>query len=355
MKQLYWLFNVIKPSNVRELINIIFLGISISFVIISFLSLQPGVLADVIRTIGASGTATTIIQLTNQFTKRIEQAIERNKFSTLFSCDDGSKEAISFLLPAFEIQALKEQENQEEDLDWKKYALENLSMKPTKGAIANDVKAVSYMISAYSKIFPRNDSHFLPRIRWDEDFKAKEFFSQDTNINKNTKTKELFFLIGFSNSIFVKINNRSIKTRYFFIENNKNLEKSKIEIENYIYTAYFSDETELQPQSNWYRETVLTTLGTGTTNGKYDYGILAKIDLGSKIILICAGISEVGTVQLAKYISSKWELIYQNLKNQKNNRTLKSNEPFVVLFRIPVNSENDEDVTISRTCINRWK
>ena len=287
MKQLSWLLNVIKPSNVRELINVIFLIISISFVVASF-SILSGILSDVIRTIGASGTATTIIQLINQFTKRIEETIERDKFSTLFSCDNGSKETrtITFALPAFEIQASREQENNVEDQNWKRFAHRNLSMRPTKGAIANDVKAASYIISAYSEIFPRNDSRFLPRIRWDEDFEPESFSVNDVDTIKNTEPKDLFFIIGFSNSIFVWINNNmEIQNKYFSISYKESQEENKIV--NCIRIGYFDESTrELMQPEKWNPQKVSTTLGTGTTNGDYDYGILAQINLKGKIILI---------------------------------------------------------------------
>lgn len=226
-------------------------------------------------------------------------------------------------LPAYNMENLSIDKREINTL--KQKATYNLSRLDTKTVNFNDASAFLFIMSLFQK-------NLLPM--------PQKLMGDEEKIDFNDKKKETYILIGLSNNL-VDLNDKSIPGKYFYIDTIE--EKNKYLF--FINLGRFNDSSKLLASDRW------DTYGK-TKDDKYDFGLFAKFEFGSKKIIVCGGTTETATSKLASYVYEKWENIYYELKTRKE-RKLDPNDSFAVVIKIPKNGQARDEFVIAPPCIKR--
>lgn len=243
---------------------------------------------------------------------------KKQRFLTIFSHDDKYAEtdkSTVIVLPQFEMDTSL---NQAETP--KQAAIENLRISGnTKTSNFSDTTAFSRIISLFQRNFLP-----LPQLMGDQD---NTFF---TNLER-----KIYILIGLSNNKLYTFKDKSIPAKYFECGEENRL--------FFIKCGRFKDSNELYEDEEW-------TLYKEEQDKEYDYALFAKFEYDSKKIIVCGGITETATKELAEYINQQWEYIYYRLGTIKG-KTLDPNDSFAVVIKIPKNESEDKKIKIQQICI----
>lgn len=368
IKRSIYLIKSLPPKTSREWITVIFLLISFIILLVTiYLSTQQNIqpksqenffnshfFKTLINTVGISissaGLATTLIEFINQISIRVGKFLNQGMFSTLFGCDDFENYSVIIVIPAFPIErntSITVNTNDPKDL-----AAKILSRINSRAAVESDVVAGSYLITLFSKIFLQTNSHFMPEVVWDEDLVNSFNFNEDTGARK--KSRDVYILIGFSNRIFDILNNiKNTEEKYFFIEREIEQNNDGLKIKNTIFSA-FSNKLGIELEVKaWHSDSVYCN-EEGVLLSPYDYALFSKVYLNNKTIIICGGITEFGTRQIAKYINIYWKDIYAQLEDEKKG-SLISSDSFVAVYRVPVKMNKSDEILPERCYIRRIK
>lgn len=321
--------------NIRLSITISLLIASSLLLIVTIIFTKNNELLNVIGlSISTSGFATSLVQIIEQLTERIEKFSNQRRFLRLFGCDDKTNGdgSIAIIVPAFDLNPTNSQQTgnslkqQAQKLVWK---------FSTNAAIKNDVTAASYFVSAFSKLgLP------VPQIKWDEEI----------NINDDDGVKT-YILIGLSNDVIEFVNKST--DRYFSISQRTDVNNNLAEI--IIKGGLFDNYNQLIDEARWTSYSVLLDSQTSIPKNSVDYALFAKFRINKKVFVICGGGTEWGTRDIGTHISgSGWRRIYSDLIIEKGAH-LTAKEAFAVVFQLTINKQQSQSISIVQKCIKKNK
>ncbi|MBD2604511.1 hypothetical protein H6G81_08195 [Scytonema hofmannii FACHB-248] len=314
----------------------IFLLIASLLVLIATIIITKGEQNNLLFLIGISIStsmlATSLVQIIELVTEKIEKRSNQRSFLRLFGCDDktNGNGSIAIIIPAFVLN----QNNSQQAGNTLKQQAQNLVWRlSSNAAIKNDVTAASSFVSAFSRLgLP------VPQIKWDEEIKL--------NDDDGIKT---YILIGLSNNVIQFVNQST--ERYFSIS--QNLDKNNNLSEILIKAGFFDNYKQLVDETRWISNSVLLD-STSHPKNDVDYALFGKFRINSKVFVICGGGTEWGTHNIGIHMSdSGWRRVYYDLKREKGDH-LTANEAFAVVFQVPINKPS-ERISIVHKCIRRKK
>ena len=298
--------------------------------------------ASVIYVVGistaSSGLAATLIELVSQITERIERISNQRRFLRLFGCNEKAyrNNTTAIVIPAFNLNASSNKENKNSKM--KRAAETVLPHFNTRAAIRNDVKAASYIVSAFSRLgLP------IPEIKWDEDIDLER-----------EQTIQNYILLGLSNTWLDLLEGSDEK--YFSVSRSSENVSNFLDIN--IKIGLFDRGNRLLTEDRWIKSSVSLNSETHLPDNAYDYALFAKLRRNGKNIVICGGCTEFSTRDVGIYISSDWRRIYTDLRNEKGN-TLDANEGFAIAFQFPFSTQltgdgqRAENVSVANKCIKK--
>ncbi|NEZ67710.1 hypothetical protein D0962_33960 [Leptolyngbyaceae cyanobacterium CCMR0082] len=341
--------------------------------------------------LGASGVATSLIEIINVASRKLEVSKRQNEFGILFSYDTERPDLqdYSFVLTSFNVAEQKNKKesvspNSGESKTSKIYdiTLDDLAKAETKAAVKADIIGVSNLSQAFSKLGLNT-----PTISLDESLSElglAEIEGREQFFKDQRKSKEKFLSIGlYSNRLTMGLDEFFPKPivseeqkKFFSLERSQEQDKSRytnytekqkpadsLDFENVVtskITQYrFSQDgnyiEENNPTVEWDR--ILRRI----INGSTDWGILAKICDQDVRYIICGAATEAGTEIITEYVSKRWDLIYEGLCeakakfSPKKKITFRESDSYTVLFAIPIDKVRQKDidqVIISHSSIN---
>ncbi|MBE9053176.1 hypothetical protein IQ243_22675 [Nostocales cyanobacterium LEGE 11386] len=320
--------------NIRFSVTISLLIASSLLLIITIIFTKQNELLNIIGlSISTSGLATSLVQIIEQLTEKIEKFSNQRRFLRLFGCDEktNGNGSIAIIVPAFDLS----QTNLQQTGNTLKQQAQKLVWKfSTNAAIKNDVTAASYLVSAFSKLgLP------VPLIKWDEE------------INIDDDEIKTYILIGLSNEIIEFVNKST--DRYFSIsqklDNNNNLS------EILIKGGFFDNNNRLIEETRWTNYSVLLNSQSSIPKNNVDYALFAKFRINKKVFILCGGGTEWGTRDIGTHISgSGWRRVYSDLRIEKGSH-ITANEAFAIVFQLPINKQQSESISLVHKCIRRKK
>jgi hypothetical protein len=320
--------------NIRFSVTIFLLIVSFLLLIITIIFTKKNELLNIIGlSISTSGLATSLVQIIEQITEKIEKFSNQRRFLRLFGCDDtrNGNGSIAIIVPAFDLS----QTNFQQTGNTLKQQAQKLVWKfSTNAAIKNDVTAASYLVSAFSKLgLP------VPLIKWDEE------------INIDDDEIKTYILIGLSNEIIEFVNKST--DRYFSISQKLDSNNNLSEI--LIKGGLFDNNNRLIEETRWTNYSVLLNSQSSIPKNNVDYALFAKFRINKKVFILCGGGTEWGTRDIGTHISSSgWRRVYSDLRIEKGSH-ITANEAFAVVFQLPINKQQSESISLVHKCIRRKK
>lgn len=267
-----------------------------------------------------------------------KQPSRKQKLETIFSCKDknekigNSGNSIEILLPAYPLEKEVSKLNLEKQFTTKsnkQKALENLMKSETQTSIFND-------IVAYSSLNSLLQQNYLPT--------PLQPMKDSEKINFIDQKEGTYILIGLSNSQLDEINalpDNYVKEKFFQISTD---EQTKEGLHPFYFKCanYNVSKQSIDPIDDWLK------------CDKDNLALFAKFEVGRKKIIVCGGNTETATRKLAWYINYSWDMVYRNLKNEKD-RELDSNDSFAVAIETPRDEQSlvPENFKFVQLCIRR--